>query len=136
MLPGDLELDALFEDHGVSWLVIDDLFVLNFLSHFGRDATGASYVTLPPLLISRTTVRSFLFSSWTSHRWSESQDNNIHVIDVLSLAATVYICIKMNPAPAQGPQHHARQVADLLEAIARLLFTVVAHRVDNSANWY
>ena len=55
-----------------------------------------------------------------AHRWSEKQDNSIHIFDVLSLATTVYIFIKMNPAPAQGPQH-ARPLADLLAAIARLL---------------
>ena len=27
--PGDLELDALFEDHWVSWLAIDEMFALD-----------------------------------------------------------------------------------------------------------
>ena len=26
--PGDLELENLFEDHGVSWLIIDEMFAL------------------------------------------------------------------------------------------------------------
>ena len=58
-----------------------------------------------------------------AHRWSERQDNNIHIFDVVSLAATVYIFINMNPAPAQGP------LADLPVAIARLL----ARRQPDSA---
>ena len=66
MSPGDLELDALFEDHKVSWLAIDES------SHWsgrrtGGDAIGGNALTscktsLPLLLISRPTVHTFLFS--------------------------------------------------------------------------
>ena len=27
--PGDLELDVIFEDHGVSWLTVDEMFALS-----------------------------------------------------------------------------------------------------------
>ena len=60
----------------------------------------------------------FLFSSWTS--LSERQDNDIHIFDVLPLAAAVYIFLKTDPRRAQDPRH-TRTIADLLAAIARLL---------------
>ena len=54
--PGDLELENIFEDRGVSWLIIDELFALELetyrrcfpaqpVSLHYRDATGASALT-------------------------------------------------------------------------------------------
>ena len=75
----ELELDALFEVHGVSWLVIEDMLTVergslsalhsNFLSQTDTGSTGKSALTscntsVPPLL-SRPTVHISLFSSWT-----------------------------------------------------------------------
>ena len=139
MFPGDFErqfaseLDALFEDHGVSWpstrcshwseRPTGGAFQRNLLSHCGKDTTGGkaltSFVTLLLLLISRSTVHSFSLQLLDlSDRWSEREDTKIHIFGVLPLAAAVYIFVKMNPAPAQGPQQTARPLADLLTTIA------------------
>ena len=80
MFPGDLELDALFEDHGVSWLVTEDMVALEWVTYRrcfpaqiplqpGRGSTGKNALTsnkiLLPLPFSRPAVHTFLFSSWT-----------------------------------------------------------------------
>ena len=93
-------------------------FQRNFLSHSGRSTTGESHSALFPLQLLDL-----------AHRWSERQDNHIHIFDVLSLAARIYILVKMDPAPAQGPQQTARPTADLFAAIARLF----ARRQPDSA---
>ena len=61
------------------------------LSQLCRGSTGenalASYVSLRPPLISRPTVPSFLFSSWTLLTdGSEREDNDIHIFDSSTLA--------------------------------------------------
>ena len=119
--PGDLELDVIFEDHGVSWLTIDEMFALELVtyrrcfpaqpilsalqrfsrrkcSHLLRDV--AATADLPP--------HSALFSLQLldlAHRWSEREDNDI--FDVLPPAATVHIQIKfisaLHPDPDPFP---------------------------------
>ena len=134
---GDLELDALIEDHGVSWLAMDEMFALELATfrrcfpahpllsalhkynrrkcaHLERDL--AATVDLPP--------HSAFFSLQLldlAHRWSEREDNDIHIFDVFPLAATVYLLVKMNPARAPDPPQPVRPVADLPTVIARLL---------------
>ena len=135
MFPGDMQLDALFEYHGVSWMVIEDMFAFERaiyqrcfpaqLPLSSRGSTGRSAFTSCktslPLLFSRFTVQISLFSTWTlAHVWSERRDNDIHIFDVLPLAAAVCIFIKMDPARAQVPRH-TRPLADLPATIARLL---------------
>ena len=109
MFPRDLQLDALFEDYGVSWLVIEDMFALeratcvlqrNLLFQPDRGPTGKSALTscktsLPPRL-SRPTVHTFLFSSWT-------------LLTGPSPGCRSSIFIKMDQVP-----RHARPQADLL----------------------
>ena len=51
---------------------------------------------------------------------SDRRDNDIHIFDVLPLAAAVYIFIKTDPGRAQVPRHTG-PLADLLAAIAGLL---------------
>ena len=132
----------LFEDRGVSWLAIDEMFALEWApyrrcfpappilsalqrynrrkcAHLLRDL--AATADLPP--------RSAFFSLQLldlAHRWSEREDNEIHIFDVLPLTAAVYIQIKLDsalapdPDPFPDPQQPARPLADLLTAIARL----------------
>ena len=141
---GDIELDALFEDHGVSWLAIDEMFALEWATyrrcfqaqpllsalqryirrkcaHLLRDL--AATADLPP--------NSALFSQQLldlAHRWFEREDNDIDIGDFHPLAAAVYIHIKLHSArypdavPYQfpDPQQLARPLADLLIAIAAL----------------
>ena len=140
--PGDLELGALFKDHGVSWLAIDEMFTLEWATyrrcfpaqpplsalqrynrrkcaHLLRDL--ATTADLPP------TVHSVPFSFWTLLTGVRKGRNDICIFDVLPLAATVYIQMKLNSAlypgadPFPDPQQPARPPADLLTAIAGLL---------------
>ena len=58
-----------------------------------------------------------------AHRWSEREDNDIHIFYVLLLAATVYIQIELDsalPDPFPDPQQPARPLAHLLTANTRL----------------
>ena len=96
------------------------LSALQKCAHLLRDL--AATVDLPP--------HSSLFSLQLldlAHRWSEREDNDIDIFDVLPLAAVVYIQIKLNsalapdPDPFPDPQQPARPLADLLTAITRLL---------------
>ena len=84
-------------------------------AHLLRDL--ATTVDLPP--------HSALFSLQLldlAHRWSEREDNDFHIFDVLPLAATVYISwLRLNPPPAPDRQQPARPLADLLAASAGLL---------------
>ena len=139
--PGDLGL--IFEDHGVSWLLtFDEMFAFELVTyrrcfpaqpilsalqrsnrrkcaHLLRDL--AATADWPP--------HSALFSLQLldlAHRWSERGDNDIHTFDVLPLAASVYIHIKLHsalcrdPNPLPDPHQPARPLADLLGAIAGL----------------
>ena len=100
--PGDLELDALFENHEVSWLAVDEMFALsgrftggaserNLLSQHCGGTTGGNLRDL-----AATTGRpphSALFSLQLldlAHRWSETKDNDFHIVDVLPLAASLH----------------------------------------------
>ena len=115
--PGDLELEVLFEDHAstkclhLSGRPAGGASQRNLFSQHCRgtaDGNLAATVDLPP--------HSALFSLQLldlAHRWSEREDNDIHIFDVLPLAATAYI--------PPDPQQPARPLADLLTAIARLL---------------
>ena len=140
-LPGDLELDDLFKDHGVSWLAIDEKFALEW-------ATYRCFPAQPPLSTLRynkrkcahllrdlaatidpplPTVHSLPFSSWT---WLSTSSMS------LPRAAAVYILVKMNPTPAQDPQQTGRLLANLLADSSpdASLRTIVAHCMENSAN--
>ena len=151
MFPGDLHLDALFEDHGMSWLVIEDVFALEWATY------RRCFPPQPPLAARQRLNRqkcanliqdlvddaalppqSAHFSLQLldlAHRGSERQENNNHIFDVLSLATTVYILSKTNPAPAQGPQH-GRPLADLLATIARLLARRQPHSAPALNTWW
>ena len=126
MLPGDLELKSSLRRSRVSWLAIDEMFAPEWATYC------RCFPAQPPLsAVQRCNRRkcayllrdlatpadlpphSALFSLQVlefAHRWSERQDNNFHIFDVLSQ----YIFVKMNPAPAQGPQQTARPLADEL----------------------
>ena len=107
MFLGDLRLDALFEDHGVSWMVIEDMFALDRaiyqrcfpaqlplsdrqrfnwqkFAHLLQDVGAAA--ALPP-----HSAHFPLQLLDLAHVWSERGDNDIHIFDVLPLAAAVYI---------------------------------------------
>ena len=72
-----------------------------------------------------------------AHRWSEREDNDIHIFDVLPLATTVYIQIKLNsawaadPDPFPDPQQPARPSADLQTAFARVLASRQPHNAPS-----
>ena len=136
MFPGDLELDALFKDHGMSCTVIEDLLTLEWVDYqrctlgqlplsgirtfhrrkcvrFLQDLVAAA--VLPP--------RSADFPLQLldfAHAWSDRRDNDIHIFNVLSLAAAVSFFIKADPGWAQEPRY-TRPLPDLLAAIAGLL---------------
>ena len=97
-------------------------FQRNPLSQHCRGTNGgnalAFYATLPLLLTSRP---SFSFSSWTLLTGGPKGKTMTPAFSMSSLAAGVYILVKMNPAPAPDPHQLARPLADLLTAIARLL---------------
>ena len=137
MFPGDLVLDTLFEDNGVSCMNIEDLLTLERavyqqctpgqlpLSDRQRFNTQKCVRFLQDLVaaaVLRHTVQVSPFSSWTSpmRAWCERRHNGIHIFDVLPLAAAVYIIIKPVPRRTQIPRH-TRPLADLLAAIAGLL---------------
>ena len=93
-------------------------------AHLLRDL--ATTVDLPP--------HSAFFSLQLldlAHRWSEREDNDIQIFDVLPLAARVHILVKMNPPRAPDPQQPARPLADLLTASARLLARRLPHNVPS-----
>ena len=87
--PGDLELENVFEDHGLSWLIIDEMFaleletyrrclptkpVLSALRRYNRRKRAAATADLPP--------NSALFSQRLldlTHKWSEREDNDIDI---------------------------------------------------------
>ena len=107
MFPGDLQIDALFEDHEVSCTVIEDMVTLeravyqrctprqlppSGIQKFNRrkcvrflqDLVAAAVLPphsadFPPQLLD------------FAHARSERRDNDIHIFDVLPLAAAVYI---------------------------------------------
>ena len=54
-----------------------------------------------------------------AHAWSERRDNDIHIFDVLSLAAAVHVVIKADPGWACEPRY-TWPLSDLLAAIAGL----------------
>ena len=118
--PGNLELVHIFEDHEVSWLIIDEMFaleletyrrcfpaqrVLSALPRYNRHKCAhllrdlAATADLPP--------HSALFSQQLldmTHRWwSEGDDNDIIIVDVLPLAAAVYVHIELRSARYPGP---------------------------------
>ena len=132
MFPRDLELDALFEDHGVSCTVIEDMLTLEQAITLGQlplsgiqkfdrrkcvrflqDLVAAAVLTPHRADFPRQLLD-------LAHEWSERQDNDIHIFGVLSLAAAVYIFSKTDPGWAQEPRY-TRQLPDLLAAIAGLL---------------
>ena len=136
--PGDLELENIFEDHEVSWLIIDEMFALELETYRRcfpcdcRTTTGASAPTsceTSPLC--RLTVHSSpsSFKDLTHRWWTEREDNDTDIVDVHALAAAVYIHFKFHsarypdPVPYQfpDPQQSVRPLADLLTAMAALL---------------
>ena len=157
MFPGDQQLDALFEDHGVlvlslrtflhlSGQSVGGAFQRNLLFRQTGGSTGENGPTCcktsspPPL--SRPAVHTFLFSSWILLTGSLKGKTTTFTSSTSSpLAAAAYIFTRMGPARAQVPRH-ARPLADLPATIERVLArrpdperTVVAHRVDKSANY-
>ena len=82
MFSGNLELDTLFEDHGVSCAIVEDMLALERAVNQrctpgqlpfsdrqrgprGRSALASWRTSLPPLF-SRLTLQTSVFSSWTS----------------------------------------------------------------------
>ena len=146
--PGDLEFENIFGDRGVSWLIIDEMFaleletyrrcfpaqpVLSALQRYNRRKCAhllrdlAATADLPP--------HRALFSQQlldpTHKRWTEREDNDIDIVDILPLAAAVFFLSKLHSARYPGPfpnqfpdpQRPARPPADLLTAI---LLTAIA----------
>ena len=108
MFPRDLELElvALFEDHGVS-TEVQQKGVRSLLERPRcRRSSSAHSADFP--------LRFLNFA----HVWSERRDDDINIFDVLFLAAAVYIIIKTDPGWAQIPRH--TRPLDLRAAIARL----------------
>ena len=150
MFPGDLEPDALFEDHGVSWLVIKDVFALERATNqrcfpaqppfsarqrFNRQKCAHLLQDLVQPLLSRSAVYAFLLSSLDFvHIVVLKASNNIHMFDVLSLATTVLRGLRFHSTPARWPTCW-RQSQDS-SSVAAPQRTDVAHRMDNSANCY
>ena len=141
--PGDLELDVIFEDHRVSWLTVDEMFALELVTY--RRCFPAQSILSTLRRYSRRKCAHLLrdlaaTADWPphcalfslqlldlAHKWSEREDNDIHIFDVLPLAATVHVQITLNsaqnpdPDPFPDPQQPARPLADLLTAIAGIL---------------
>ena len=95
----------------------------------------AATADLPPALFSLQLLD-------LAHRWSEREDNEIHIFDVLPPAATIYIQIKLNsalypdPDPFPDPQQPARPLADLLKAIAGLFARRQPHNAPSLHTWW
>ena len=135
MFPSDLELDALFEDHGVCFAVVEDMLTLERavcqqctpgqLPLSGRQRTNrqkcsrladlVAAAVLPP-----HTADFPLQLLDFAHTWSARGDNDIDLFDILPLAAAVYIFIKTDPGRAHQPRY-PRALPELLAAIAELL---------------
>ena len=150
----DLHLENIFDDHGVSGQMVDEMLVLErdtflrcllaqpaptALQTFNRrkcafllrDLAAAADLPLHSALFSRQLLD-------LTRRWgTEREDPDIDINDVHSCAAAVHIHIKLHSAryPDQAPfqdpdpRQSARSLTDLLTAIAALL----ARRQPHSA---
>ena len=116
MFPGGLELDALFEDHGVCSAVIAGSLALE------RTIYRRCALVQPPLsalqlanrrksaLLLTDLVAAFALPPLTggftlqvldmAHTWSDRSDNDIDLNDILALVAAVYMFIRMDPCMA------------------------------------
>ena len=120
-----LELEALFQDHGVcSGLVIDSLALERVLHeqralaqplpsaiHLDQRQRGpiSCLISLSPLLFQVLD---------TTHIWSGNDSDVIEPDDILALAAAVNVLIKLHLSPQQSK---ARTLPELLTAVAALL---------------
>ena len=131
-----LSLKTSLKTTGVSWLTVDDMFALELVTY--RRCFPAQPV-LPALqnynwrkwahllrdlaatadLLPHSALFSQQLLDITHKWWTEREDNDTHIFDVLPLAAVVHIHNKLHPYP--DPQQPARPLADLLTAIAALL---------------
>ena len=118
--PGVLELENVFEDHGVSRQIIDEMFALEVEAH-RRCFLLAQPVLFAlqrynrrkcaPLLRGLTATadlphNSAFFSQQLldlTHRWSEREDNDIDIGDVHRRAAAVPILFKLHSARHPDP---------------------------------
>ena len=118
MFLGDVELDALFEDHGVSCMVIEDVLTRqstsgalrsNCHTQTNRGSTDRCARFLQDLVAAAVLPpHSADFPLQLldfAHAWSERRDKNIHIFDVLSLAAADCIAIKADPGWAFEPRY-------------------------------
>ena len=105
---GDLELENIFEDQGVSWLIIDEMFaleletkrrcfpaqlVLSALQRYNRHKCAHLLRDLAAAADLRPHRALFSQQLLTHRWWSEGDDNDIGKVGVLSLAAAAYIHI-------------------------------------------
>ena len=99
MFPGDLKLDALFEDNGVSCAVIKDMLTLERLV-YQRCTPGQLPVSdrqrknrqkcariLADLVAAAVPLQLLDFA----HTWSGRSDNDIHIFDILPLSVATYL---------------------------------------------
>ena len=131
--PATLKFENIFEDHGVSWLIINETIALELethrrcfpaqlvpsasqmykwrmCAHLLRDlaATG----DLPP----HSALLSQQLLDLTHRWWIEREDNDVDTVDVHPLAAAVYIHFKLHSARYPDPVPY--QFPDLSSLLA------------------